>query len=231
MAQDEQRLTVNDVFMEAQALSQHRTPVKLRNAGRSLCDAFKLFLSELGGPIYGYDFVSNLDPKIRFEFIVQHLPELKKYTDLAEKLDKIRNKTEHSDTYFPPKNKIEALTQRAASLFKQTGALLKKLQSKEALMDLEAQRRLLKLFLKWLEEELSQYEQSHKSFFAREPPQDAIKNARKLLSLRSKVDEMTLDTINDHLGEVREAISEIDELSSALSIMMEEEAAQSMYPR
>src|SRR5208337_644455 len=73
MAPNLQKLTMDGAFEEAKALSQDTAPIKLRNAARSLCDAFKLFLDELGSVIYGYDFISSLSTKIRFAFIRQHI--------------------------------------------------------------------------------------------------------------------------------------------------------------
>jgi hypothetical protein len=107
--------------------------------------------------LYGYDFVGNLSTKIRFSFIVQHLPELKAYNELAKKLNELRDKTEHSDTYVPAKSMLDALLPEAESLFKQLDSLIKKIESHEAFVDLRAQRKLLTLFLDWLQEDFDGY--------------------------------------------------------------------------
>ena len=219
-----QKLSINDVLNEAKTLSQDDAPIRLRNSGRSLTDAFKLFLGELGGVIYGYDFVANLSTKIRFAFIVQHLPELREYNDFAKKLNKLRDKTEHSDTYFPTKDMLDALIPKAESLFGQLDSLIEKLRSQNALVDLRAQRKLLTLFLDWLKESLDGYEQAHRSFSGREPPQEEVKKAVELIALKDKVDEMSLDAINDCLNEVRQTISEIDGFWSELSDLIDVQA-------
>jgi hypothetical protein len=225
MAQTQQKLTLDDAFKEAKALSEHDTPVKLRNAARSLCDAFKLFLGEIGGAIYGYDSFSNQTIKIRFAFIAQNLPELKEYNALAKKLDKLRHSTEHSDNYFPKKEELDALISKAESLFGKSRALMERLSSNNALIDLQAQRRLLVLFLDWLQEEVNGYTQSHKSFSGTEPPQEEVKRAWELIGLKRTINELGLDAINNYLPDVREAITEIDGLWSDLSSIMEDTAA------
>ena len=220
MAPNLQKLTMDGAFEEAKTLAQDTAPIKLRNAARSLCDAFKLFLDELGSVIYGYDFISKLSTKIRFAFIRQHIPELKPYDDFAEKLDKLRNKIEHSDTFFPTKERLDPLIPRAGSLFGQLGSLIAKIKSQDALVDLKAQRRLLVFFLKWLEDEFQGYAQCHRSF-GREPPDEDVKKVEELLSMRSELDDMSLDNINDALIDVRQVISEIDDSWSELSDAIE----------
>ncbi len=220
-----QRLAIDDVMKEVKVLSKDGAPIKLRNAGRSLCDGFKLFLGELGSAIYGSDFVSNLGISIRFAFIVQHLPELRIYSDLAKKLDKPRNRIEHSDVFFPSKEELALLIPRADSLFEQLTTLIEKLRSKDVFVDLKAQRKLLVFFLRWLADELDGYAQAHMSILRREPPEEEIKKAKELISVKSKIDEMSLDDINDLLNEVRQVISEIDGAWSELSDFIEAEAS------
>ena len=221
-----EKLTIQNLFDEAKALSQCDEPPRLRNAGRSICDAFKLFLAELGGRVYGFSFIASLSMKIRFQFLSQSLPELGKYQNLVERLDKLRNKTEHSDSFFPSKEEISTLVEEVEPLIESAQCLAEKLQSKRVLLDLEAQRRLLSLFLSWLDRDLREVQSSWKSFFRNEMPEtDTVKRVRELISLGDKVWGMDLDAINDHLESARALIYELDEQSTNLSTMMEEEAA------
>jgi hypothetical protein len=216
---------------EAKTLSSYQEAAKLRNAGRCLCDAFKLFLTEVGGTIYGYNFVSSLSIKIRFKFIVQHLPELSSYSRLADELDTLRHRTEHSDFFFPAKEKIERLVGQADSVFKMKSSLVQKLQKQDALLDLEAQRRLLRLFLSWLGQDLDELQHSYDSFMGHAMPEtEVVKRVKELVSVAGKIDEMDLISISDCLESARELVYEIGEESANLSGMMEEEAIMSSRP-
>jgi len=99
-------------------------------------------------------------------------------------------------------------------------SLIAKIKSQDALVDLKAQRRLLVFFLKWLEDEFQGYAQCHRSF-EREPPDEDVKKVEELLSMRSELDDMSLDNINDALIDVRQVISEIDDSWSELSDAIE----------
>ncbi len=100
------------------------------------------------------------------------------------------------------------------------------MQSQQVLLDLGAQRKLLRRFLSWLEQDLQMIQQGWRSFFGHEIPKtDTVKRVKELISLAAKVQEMDLDTLNVHLESARELIHELDEMSRVLDTMMEEEAA------
>ncbi|MGD0423974.1 MAG: hypothetical protein ABSA92_11020 [Candidatus Bathyarchaeia archaeon] len=216
MSGNQTKLTPTALLEEARELLKSDTPPKLRNAGRSLCDAFKLFLAEVGGAVYGYDLVSNLSIKLRFAFLVQGVPELKEFSSLVAKLDTLRQKTEHSDTFFMSKKKLDEVLTEVDKLLRKRDPILSTLRSKTAKVDLEIQRGLLIYFLNWLEEEFSGLSRGHESTVAEEPPLDEVSNAKKLLALRSKVAAMDHETVNENILAVREAIASIDELWSDL---------------
>ena len=217
-----QKLTVESLFNEAKNLSGHHDPVRLRNAGRSLCDAFKLFLSEIGGAIYGYDFVSNLGIKIRFKFLLQFLPELKSYSKLAGELDSLRQKTEHSDSYIPSKESIERLVQEAEPLLRRKASLIQKLND-AALLDLGAQKKLLRFLFSWIEADIGALKESYENFTGHKMPEtETVKRAQELLSTQNKIAEMDVESISYHLELARNLIYEVGEALTELSEAMDE---------
>jgi hypothetical protein len=122
------KLTVQDALESARTLSKDAEGPNLRNAGRSLCDAFKLILGDLGMAAYGSEFLSNLSIRTRFDTLSKSLPELRGYHRLARKLDKLRNNIEHDDSFCPDKREIQALVKQAEPMLKAMQSLGEKLR-------------------------------------------------------------------------------------------------------
>jgi hypothetical protein len=87
----------------------------------------------------------------------------------------------------------------------------------DRIIDLEAERRLLGFFLTELDEELSNYVQAR----GKEPDEEEVKEARRLLSLEPDIGKMDFDTVSDNIEKVRASIEEIDELWDAYSQALE----------
>ena len=103
-------------------------------------------------------------------------------------------------------------------------------EAMEPQTSLETNRRLLRFHLGLLKEELDGYAQGYKSFLGNEPNSDEVTSAKRLLALESKVQGMDLETLSQHILEVKEVTDSIIELSLELSRLMEEEAAMMSRP-
>jgi hypothetical protein len=103
-------------------------------------------------------------------------------------------------------------------------------EAMEPQISLETDRRRLRFYLELLEEELDGFVQSYRSFFQREPTDEEVAEAQRLLAMGPHVEEMDLKTINEHIAEVKEAIHAISELSSELDRWMEDAAADMSRP-
>lgn len=125
-------LTIRSSLDEARALSQNDDEAKLRNAGRSLCDSFKLFLANVGAETYS-GYIENQTIINRFRLLQSSLPELRNYGGLAMKLDKLRHSIEHSDTYSPRKEVLQDLITQTEPLFKMVAPLKERLRSQRTL--------------------------------------------------------------------------------------------------
>jgi hypothetical protein len=140
------KLTIQDALESARTLSHNAEAPNLRNAGRSLCDAFKLILGDLGRTVYGSEFLSNLAIKIRFETLCQSVPELRDYRRLAHRLDTLRNKIEHNDSHCPGKREIEDLIKQVESFIKMMPSLTEKLRSQRTIEGVERRGKSLVLY-------------------------------------------------------------------------------------
>jgi hypothetical protein len=87
----------------------------------------------------------------------------------------------------------------------------------DRMVDLEAQRRLLKFSFSELSDELNGYVSACRS----EPTDDEVKDARRLLNLEPEIDRMDPETISGYLDEVRDLVLKIDRLWDVLSQAME----------
>jgi hypothetical protein len=103
-------------------------------------------------------------------------------------------------------------------------------EAMEPQISLETERRRLRFHLELLEEEVDGFVESYRSFFHREPTDEVVTEARRLLAIDTQINNMDLQTITEYILQVKEVTGDIIELSMELSRWMEDEAINMSRP-
>lgn len=90
--------------------------VSLRNAARSLADFCRVILSEVGLHHSGYHFIKHFSIKHRYSLLCAAIPELSEYEKLFYDIQKLRDKTEHDETFIPSAASLQSHTNKIKSL-------------------------------------------------------------------------------------------------------------------
>lgn len=90
--------------------------VSLRNAARSLADYCRIILSEIGSHHSGYGIIKGSPINHRFDLLCPLVPDLLKHKKLFDKIQEIRNKTDHTDEFSPSSVLLQNLTDKVKNL-------------------------------------------------------------------------------------------------------------------